>query len=560
MVLKRTGIKVGVGRRELILLIGAILIALLIRLPGVWWGSNFPFGWHGHHPDEYTHAFHAQLQINPHKPEFNIETSPLIGMNNPWAAGYSVTPYPVALAMHVALPIIVTRVMAGSVSSTPPPPSGIIPQGRTVSAIYGAATVIVVFFIARCLFLGSVIPIVAAWMMAFGGLHVTQSHFFLADVPALFWFLLGILFLWYDQADTKTSTSMYLALGALCFGFAFGLKLFFAGVPSLGVVVLSKSDRVWRIILAVVFFLFGVTSINFGMYTPHDFFRTVFRGIADPFEFSILASIMLYIAELPSIISLPLFLASLAGIIILFRKYVRLSDNSLKWRIGIIFILPMLLHLFLVIFVLDHFPRHLIPFIPWLLICSAWVVVKLSSHVSSKFNISGLTVILPVFIYLAVFVYDGEKGFISEPRNKAAEWLNDNISKGTTLWWYYHNPQEYKPTVFPDVRPDVIVEEMHHANHYLSGMGLRDSLPRDHRFIFDSHSQKYIDEFQALFTKETDYKKTVRFNENYFMPEYTITDKFIGNRSRNYLAEVVIFVRDQKSEVNAAEVKREVIN
>ena len=386
-------------------------------------------------------------------------------------------------------------------------------------------------------------------MMAFGGLHVTQSHFFLADVPALFWFLLGMLFLWHDQADTKNTASTYLALGALCFGFAFGLKLFFAGVPTLGIVVLLKSGRVRRIILAAVFFLFGVTAINGGMYTPLNFYHTVFSGIADPYEFSILSSIMLYIAELPSIISLPLFITSLTGILLLFRKYIRLSDISLKWRIGIIFILPMLLHLFLVLFVLDHFPRHLIPFIPWLLICSAWVVVKLAWHVSSKFNISGLTVILPIFIYMAVFVYDGEKGFINEPRNMAAEWLKTNVPKGSTMWWYYQNPKDYKPEGFPKVRPDVIVEEMHHANHYLSGMGFRDSLPSDYRFIFGTKSQKKIDEFQALFTKETDYKETVRFNENYFMPEYTLTDKYIGNRSRNYLAEVVIFVRKKKEEV-----------
>lgn len=38
----------------------------------------------------------------------------------------------------------------------------------------------------------------AAWLLALGGLHVTQGHFFLADVPATTWLLVTSWLLWRD--------------------------------------------------------------------------------------------------------------------------------------------------------------------------------------------------------------------------------------------------------------------------------------------------------------------------------------------------------------------------
>lgn len=528
-------------RKFLLLLLAAVLIGILARVPGVWWGSNFPFGWYGHHPDEYTHALHAQLKINPWRSSFKMDKS--IGFRDPWAAGYGVTPYPVAMAMHIAIPHIGSRILTSTMEFPPPPPGVIIPQGRMVAVAYGIATIILVFFLTRYLFSNPWAPPLAAWIMALGGLHVTQSHFFLSDVPALFWFLLGLLFLWRDQSATEQNNSINLAIAALSLGAAFGMKLLFAGIPSLGLVALLHKDRIWRVVLSMVFFLFGTFAVNAGMFTSADFYSVVFRGIADPFEFSILASFLLYIAELPSLISLPIFITSVFAIPLLAIKLLKTPDFFFKQRVFVILILPIGLHFLAVLFVLDHFPRHLLPFIPIMIICSAWLIAKIVTRLSASSKIWAPLAIAPFFLYLAVFVYDGEKGFIDDPRNKAAQWLIDNVEKGTTVDWYYHSLKDYKPVGYPIQRPDYIIEEMHHANHYLSGMGLFNSMPKDYRKIFDSHNQKYVDARQALFTGAAGYRQVASFDEGYFMPEFTLTDKIIGNRSRNYLAEVVVFKR-----------------
>lgn len=529
--------------RTTLLLAAALLAGLLARLPGVWWGANFPPGWYGHHPDEYTHVLHAQLLINPNQPAYDRESSEKIRLDSPWAAGYAVTPYPKGMAIHVAAPVLAARILGGSDRDRPPPASAqIIPAGRLITVLYGTATILVTFLLARGLFTGTAVPLLAAWLLALGGLHVTQSHFYLADVPALFWALLGTLLLWQDLAVREARGWRLFAAAAFCFGVAFGLKLLVAGLPSLGLAALMKGNRPLRVLLAGALFLAGMLAVNLGTYTPLDFIRTLRSGVSDPYLFEVSSSALLYLAELPSILGLPLCLAALAGGLALGARLVTLRDRPLQIRVGVVIVLPLLIHLLLVLFKLDHFPRHLVPFIPWLAMAGAWALLRLANFLHAHTGLHRAALPVAVLVWQALFVYDGEKGFINEPRNRAAEWLQANLGAGGTLWWYYHSPPGYRIVNFPEQRPDVVIEEMHHANHYLSGMGLCDSLPRDYHHVFDIESQAQLDAFQGLFTGHSGYREAARFGENYFMPEYILTDRLIGNRSRNYLAEVVIFV------------------
>jgi hypothetical protein len=530
-------------KRTQILLLAALLTGLLARLPGVWWGENFPPGWYGHHPDEYTHSLHAQLLINKHQPAYQKERSSQIGLNDPWAAGYSVTPYPKGLAMHIAAPAVAWRSITGNRDLPPPPSAGIIPPGRLVSVLYGTATILVTFLLARCLFTGTAVPLISAWLLALGGLHVTQSHFFVADVPALFWAMLGTLLLWQDLACREVRSWKHYSAAAFCLGVAFGLKLLVAWLPALGLAALMKKNWPARVVLAGVLFLAGMLAVNLGTYTPMDFYRTVSSGISDPYIFSIGTSALLYLIELPSILGLPLFISSIAGVLVLTAHLFRLRNTSLKLRLGVVVLLPVVVQVLLVLFKLDHFPRHLIVLLPWLAMFGAWMITKAAGYLQEKIHLPWLALPVMVLVWQALFVYDGEKGFIDEPRNHAAEWVYHHVRTGSTLWWYYHSLPGYKLVAFPGKRPDVLIEEMHHANHYLRGITLNDTMPRDYRYIFDSESQTNVDAFQGLFTGSSGYQEAARFSEHYFMPEYVLVDRFIGNRSRNYLAEVVIFVK-----------------
>jgi hypothetical protein len=334
-------------------------------------------------------------------------------------------------------------------------------------------------------------------------------------------------------------------LAAACLGISFGLKLGIFGLPSLALVALMRPPRATRAIQVGAFFFAGFMLVNFASYTPYDIWKTLSTGISDTdYQFSWPSSLMLYLIELPSIISFPLTILALGGGLLLIRKFVAMRADARFVPIVLVVVAPLAINAYFALFKFDHFARHLVPFIPWLVIAAGWGLVKMIDRLASRQRLGRLVVAL-VFLYLAVFVFDGEKVFFQEPRNQAARWLLDNVPASTHVAWVYHNwLPGYVIVGFPEQeRPPVLVMEMHYANHFLSGMGLKNSYPTEAKFIFDGQSNERVKTLQAVFRGESEYREVARFREGYVMPEYILVDHLIGNRSRNYVAEIVIFTK-----------------
>ncbi|MDZ4797169.1 MAG: phospholipid carrier-dependent glycosyltransferase [Bryobacteraceae bacterium] len=412
------------------------------------------------------------------------------------------------------------------------------------SVLYGVASVLVLFLWARRLFSDPRTAMLAAGLFALGGLHVTQSHFFLADVPALFWLLLGLYLLHADLDQSDKAKLLPLSGAAFAFGAAFGIKLVIAGLIPLVLIAIWSRPRWIRAAQIAAFFIAGLIVINMGFFTPMDLFRVVTRGINDPWQFSRLNSAILYLAELPSIVSLPVTLLGVAGAAWLACRLFAPSSRKRLVPALLLTVVPLLVNLWVTVFKTDHFPRHLIPFIPWVCLAAAWALTRCADWLAAK-GIPRAVPVTIVFVYLGLFVYDGERVFLNEPRNDAARWLARNLAPGTALWWRGHSLHAFPNVNFPEKgRPQVIAIEMHSANHYLSDLGWKNTFPRDYRRIFGAGgSQEKVDQLQSLFQGKSEYRETVRFPEGYFMPEYVITDRLIGNRSRNYVAEITIFFK-----------------
>jgi 4-amino-4-deoxy-L-arabinose transferase-like glycosyltransferase len=517
-----------------LLLLGAFVVALVARAPGFFWGYNFPGGWYGHHVDEY---WGVQLAI------------PMI---NPYAKVEWQHPYPKGMAAHAAAPILLGNLARGKLlvsdpNKLPPPPEpiDIILVGRVSSILYGAATVFVVFLLAGCFFTDVRVALLAAWVMALGGLHVSQSHFFLADVPSLFWFLLGTYLLVREAQHSDRSHANFFLWAAFCFGAAFGLKLTLWCLPTLAIWALWLRPRFSRAIHGAIFFLAGFSVITLLSYSPFELVKTFLKGTTSGYRKNVLEGILMYLYELPSVVSLPVALLAIAGGILLLRKLLRTAERERLWQVSILIFLPLLLHTYFAVFSLSHFPRHIIPFIPWMAMTAAWALLRIVDALQAR-GLHPAMVLAPFFIYLSLFVYDGERVFIQEPRNEAARWIHANVKPGTPIYWRGHtNFPGYPAVNFHDGqgRPPVLVMEMYRVNPVLSGMGWRDSYPRDYRYIFEANSQKYVDNLQAVFKGESEYREAARFAEGYFMPEYKWTNRLLGDRSRNYVTEIVIFTR-----------------
>ena len=516
-------------------LLGALLVGLLARVPGIFWGANYPTGWMSHHIDEYTHLVNALCLISP--------------------ATNSCSSYPRGMAVHAALPVMAARALSGTLygsrSGSLPATATVITVGRVESVLYGVATILVLFLLARLFFPERPgVPLLAAWIFALGGLHVTQSHFFLADVPTLFWTVLSLYLLAKELEQADPGHSPYLHFAAFCTGVAFGLKLTLLVLPSLLAIALLRRPRVLRLAYSAVFLAAGFYLVNLGTYSPYDLYKTM-RSFSNEglgvYHFSRLAGAGIYFLELPSIASLPITLLAGYGILLLLRKMIA-GPTTHRVRLVFVVMLPLLTTAWAVFFKLDNFPRHLLLFFPWIAIAGAVGLQELGEFAAGR-HIHRAWVVAPVFVYLALFVIDGERFFWKEPRNDAANWLLAHVPKGSTVswyasWWGRRPPlvPGYVYTRYPaGPQPDVIVAEMHFLNPFLSGMGWRDSYPRNYTSVFSAISQEQLDAWQNLFRGTSSYTECARFSESYFMPEYVLTDRWLGNRSRNYIAEVVIF-------------------
>lgn len=506
----------------------ALVAGALLRLPGVAWGFNWPDGFAGHHPDEWTHLVNAEFVMNPQQsPRFDH-------------------PYPMALGAIVGAPVLLASVPQGHFGGTRPAVQWTMLAGRLVVVLFGVGAIFLVYLIGRDVLRSERVGVVAAGLLAVGGMHVTQSHFFVSDVPATTWLLLSLWLLWRDATSRADAGDEWLRWGAFFTGATFAMKLFVFSFPVLGLVALGKAPRWRRVVHATIFAVAGFLLSNLGFDPPTRLFRILAGGTNDPYVFDRGKAALLYLVQLPGIFSLPLLALSLAGAaVILRRAWMDRAEPRARWGLLIFGLVPAI-NLMFIIFMLDHFPRHWVPLVPWAALAGALALVRLEGWLRIPRTLAPF-VGVPVFLWMLALVVDGERGFLNDPRNSALGWLREAAPAGSTVYWSRHRA----PTGYKDVRwqdegnPDYLVIEMYDANNYLSGVDWRDSYPADPRGVFDVESPERLAAFQALFRGQLPYREVARFREGYVMPEHRLALRLVGDRARSYVTEVVVFRKDR---------------
>lgn len=507
--------------------LGAILlVGTVARVPGVFWGGNFPFGWWGHHVDEYTHLVNAEMLINP-------------AAEPRWTPN----PYPRGLAAHVAPPFVALRAVQGRLFDPMPSSQAIVTSGRLVSVAYGVATIVLVFLVSRLTFSDPRVAHAAALIFSLTGLHVTQSHFFLADVPFLFWctlasYLTMLGFLGRGESDDRLIVAAAASVGA-----AIGIKLAGVALASLMLLVLWRPPRLYRLVLAGGFILVGFVLVNLNAFPLKEIAKTVAgTGVGHIKSFSRVQGVIIYLIQLPALVSAPVVALTALGLYWGVRAWRSCTDAARKRAVQVGLLLPAVLWSVVVLVWANNFPRHLLPFTPLIAMAAGYGLVRLSDAAQRR----GVPAFVPGLLlvgYLGAFVVDGERVFFQEPRNQVAQWLREHVPSGTAIWWQGHGGAGgYEQVVFPAVgRPPVLVVELHRANSYLSGMSWKNSMPTRLADVHGITSEEELQVFQSVFRGTTEYREVARFTEGYVMPEFRLVDGWLGNRARNYVAEIVVF-------------------
>lgn len=508
-------------------LVAALLVGALVRLPGVAWGFNWPDGFAGHHPDEWTHVVNAEVIMNPQEsPRYDH-------------------PYPMALGAIVGAPVLAMSLANGHYGGPRPHARWTILAGRLVSVAFGVAAIWLVFLIGRDVLGSERSGIAAAWLLALGALHVTQSHFFVSDVPATTWMLLSLWLLWRDATAPEGAGSEWLRWAAFFVGATFAMKLFVFAFPALGIVAVLRGPRWRRVVHTAIFTVAGFVVSGLGFDGPSRLARILGGGTNDPYVFDRVKGALLYVAQWPGMFSFPLLLLSAVGTAMILGRAARHQDRRRVWLGLLIFGSVPFLNIVFILLKLDHFPRHWVPLIPWAALAGGGLLVRVVDQLRVR-RLSPVLVVAPIFLWMLALAVDSERGYIVEPRNAALTWIRNNAPPGKTLYWSRHSP----PRGYRDVRwqdegnPDYLVIEMYDANNYLSGIDWRDSYPTDPRAVFDVESPERLQAFQSLFRGTLPYREVARFKEGYFMPEHRLGLRLVGDRARGYLTELVVFQRD----------------
>lgn len=502
-------------------LLAAVVVGALVRLPGVAWGVNWPDGFGVHHPDERTHV---------------ANTEAIVRVQGGGPA------YPKAMGAYAAIPFLAWHALRGELGGPRPHVPWTLGAGRLISVAFGIAAILLVFLICRDALKDRRAGLAAAWLLALGGLHVTQSHFFTADVAATTWTLAAAWLLWRDLTMSGDDDHESLRWAAFSVGAAFALKLFVFAAPALAYAVWARGPRRLRATHSVVFLVAGVWVSGLGFDTPVTLLSALTGSINNPFHFDRLRGAVLYVPQLPGIFSFPLLLLAAAGTWGLVARLRRAGPPGRRHAIAVFGSVP-LVALWIVLAKLDHFPRHWIVFIPWAAIAGGWALAGLGDRLRGSGRQAAL-VFVPVFLWMFAFVVDGERFFLFEPRNDALRWLHANVPADRSVFWMWHGtPAGYRHAEkWPGrVTPDVIVVEMFDANNYLSGIGWRNSYPTDPSEIFDGQTAERVAAVQSLFRGTSACAQVARFPDSYVMPEYRLAMRLVGDRARSYITEVVVF-------------------
>ena len=131
-------------------------------------------------------------------------------------------------------------------------------------------------------------------------------------------------------------------------------------------------------------------------------------------------------------------------------------------------------------------------------------------------------------------------------------WIDSasNVPRGSSVTWPTFEKElgargfDAKKTVEKDL-PDVIVAELYLWNHFLSGSGLRECLsPGLARRVRRPLAGAPRGPSERV-PRHGRLRGGRAVSEGYLMPELRLADRVLGNRSRNYLTEVVIFRKDE---------------
>ena len=495
-----------------------LLLAILVRLPGVFWGVQ-------------TCADSRFINYHPDEPHIVSMAGEFIrGVTNKdefYPKGF---PFQIGLFSHLISPLAEVDEPA------------IIIVGRMLSLFYGVMTVLIIYLLSRELFANPGTAMMSALFLSLSGLHVTQSHFATVDAGNTFWFYTTAYccLLYY-----RRNKGMYFLLAVISSACALAFKLsWFSVLPVLYVLIrLKKGVRHYLLFISGIFLIFILA--NGGRYTLDNFSLTVKNVLHD--NISIIEkhnkylNPFVYLFELIAGLGFPVFLLSIYGAGRFFKRGTDLK-NFFKREPFALITAPMLLYFISISFLDIPFSRQILPVVPAVVLIAAYGFTEITeSKPFLRRNITHLLFFLILF-YQLIYVGSSEYYFASDTREEAGVWIKNNIpaSQEVTSTPYVIIPylkKEYK-TVDTFESPYIILHEAYYYRFIRSCLNPFKEYP-EWKEIYHAPYEHFLN-IQRLFKGDMHYQLVKKFEVKVVTPEMIFYKRFWGTYPQ-FIGDLLIY-------------------
>lgn len=445
-------------------LAGIIFLALVVRVPGLFWGYlNFDF----FEPDEYQYLGIARNLIN----QFDNEVVPDSSVTDQFNAR--------ALGVHMAVlgyPLLKIFNL---------PDYFLLAVGRIISLSYSLILVVLVFIVGRKIFNDTRIGLLAGSFLAVFDLNTTYSHYGVPDIMNVFWFYFSLYWIfWLGKGFFEDKFQLSLKeLFLSTLGVALSISSKFQVVPLiifLGLLFLflagpaSRQNRVVLVITALCT-ITGVFYFSVGFdYNFHEFLKSkkeLAEGALDIIQngkhWHWLYNPLLYFMALIGGTSFLAVGAGLASVFYFFK-----SEKNAVSRSFVYLMTVALAMVFFFLWVGDgSFVRHANIFLPALALLLAWGCVKFYGISLGGSKIGKVSLIGGVILYTLLLTFFSQYYFVRDNRYAVADFIKNNFGDKKIAYSAYakiKNTPPSEPLSNIDGADIVVMHETSYSRYYKS--------------------------------------------------------------------------------------------
>jgi hypothetical protein len=509
------------GKVRYLKLTAILLLAILVRLPGVFWGvqtCDEP-RFINYHPDEPHIVSIAREFINgvTNRAEF-------------YPKGF---PAQIGLISSLISPF------------TEADDQAIIIIGRMLSLVYGVMTVLIIYLLSRELFPNPGTALISSLFLCLSGLHVTQSHFATVDAGNTFWFYSTVFCC---LLYCRRREEIYFLLAVISSACALAFKLSWVSILPVFYVLIRLKKGVRHYLLFISGISLFFIMANGGRYDLDNFSLTLKNVLHD--NISIVAkhnkylNPLVYLLELIIGLGFPVFLLSLHGAR---RLFISKTDHNhfFKGEIFALITAPVLLYFVSVSFLDIPFARQILPMVPAVILLAAYGFTEITgSKPFRRRNFSYLLFFL-ILLYQLISVGSSEYYFISDTREAAGAWIKNNISTNeeVTATPYVIVPYLKKYKIEDSFESRYII--LHEAYYYRFIRIVINPFKEypDWKEIYHGSYDHFVN-IQRLFRGDLHYELVKKFEVKAVTPEMIVYKRFWGTYPQ-FIGDLLIYKKTE---------------